>query len=126
MAKGEGDHVSISPERDTPPRDSASGPWPGSETSWRDPPHNAVSPQILGAVLLVSAGLLLGATWTIQALQATLRRQAEERRQLNEAWSVVRSARRQRGACPRCASALSDQEWYFAPMTLVEDPPDDD
>ncbi len=82
--------------------------------------------QVLSGVLLVCVGLLLGATWTIQALQPKLRRQAEERRKLNEEWSTVRTARQQRGECPRCASPqLSEWDWYVAP-TLVEDPPDDD
>ncbi|HZA15644.1 MAG TPA: hypothetical protein VE645_01895 [Pseudonocardiaceae bacterium] len=79
----------------------------------------------LGAVLLVCLGLLLGTSWTTQALQPKLRHQAEERRRLNEEWSAVRTARRQRGKCPRCDSALSEQDWYIAP-TLIEDLPDDD
>lgn len=77
-----------------------------------------------GSLLLIFFGLLLGASWTTQALQSQLRRQAEERRRLNEEWSTVRSARRQRGLCPRCASPLSEQDWYFAP-TLMEEPLDD-
>ncbi len=95
---------------------------------WRDAPQSAVTLQAsawLGAVLMVCFGLMLGATWTTQALQPRLRRQAEERRRLNEEWSAVRTARRQRGECPRCASPLSERDWYFAP-TPVEDPPDDD
>ncbi|MFZ0122199.1 MAG: hypothetical protein WAN20_05795 [Pseudonocardiaceae bacterium] len=79
---------------------------------------------LLGSVLLLCLGLLLGASWTTQALQPKLRRQAEERRRLNEEWSTVRAARRHRGECPRCASPLSEQNWYFAP-TLMEYPPDD-
>jgi cell division protein FtsL len=79
---------------------------------------------LLGSILLICLGLLLGASWTTQALQPKLRQQAEERRRLNEEWSRVRTARRQRGQCPRCASPLSEQDWYFAP-TLMEDPPDD-
>jgi hypothetical protein len=83
--------------------------------------------QVLGAVLLICLGMLLGCSWTIQALQPKLRRQAEERRRLNEEWSAVRTARRQWSRCPRCASPLSEQRWcfYFAP-TLVEERPDDD
>jgi hypothetical protein len=80
---------------------------------------------VLGAVLLVCLGLLLGTTWTIQALQPKLRRQAEERRRLNEEWAAVRTARRQRDRCPRCASPLLECDCYFAP-TLVEYPPNDD
>ncbi|MGH3899371.1 MAG: hypothetical protein ACRDTA_14245 [Pseudonocardiaceae bacterium] len=64
--------------------------------------------QVLGALLLLCLGLLLGASWTIQAVQPKLRRQAVERRRLNEEWSAVRTARRQREKCPRCAGPLSE------------------
>jgi hypothetical protein len=89
-----------------------------------------VTPETLGGLLMVAAllvllGLLLGWAWTNQALQPKLRRQAEERRRLNEEWLAVRAARRQQAECPRCASPLSEQDWYYAP-TLVEEPPDDD
>ncbi|MDQ4032541.1 MAG: hypothetical protein M3332_09840 [Actinomycetota bacterium] len=47
---------------------------------------------VLGAVLLICLGLLLGTTWTPQALQPKLRRQAEERRRLNEEWVAVCTA----------------------------------
>jgi hypothetical protein len=80
---------------------------------------------MLGGVLLICLGLLLGTTWTIQALQPKLRRQAEERRRLNEEWSAVRTARRQQSECPRCGSPLFESRWYIAP-TLVEERPDDD
>jgi hypothetical protein len=79
---------------------------------------------LLGSGFLICFGVLLGATWTTQALQRKLCHQAEERRRLNEEWSAVRTARRQRGECPRCASQLSEQDWYIAP-TRVEDLPDD-
>ncbi len=79
--------------------------------------------QVLSAaLLLICLGMLLEATWTIQP---KLRRQNEERRRLNEEWSAVRTARRQRNQCRRCASPLSEQDWYFAPK-LAEDPPEDD
>ena len=81
--------------------------------------------QVLSGVLLVCLGLLLGTAWTAHALQSNLRRQAEERRRLDEEWSAVRAIRRQRGECPWCASPLSEWGWYFAP-TLVEYRPDDD
>ncbi|MGH3787982.1 MAG: hypothetical protein ACRDRG_15845 [Pseudonocardiaceae bacterium] len=68
---------------------------------------------VLGAVLLVCLGMLLGAAWTAQALQPKLRQQAEERRRLNEEWSAIRTARWQRGQCPRCAALLSEEDWYF-------------
>jgi hypothetical protein len=81
--------------------------------------------QVLGAVLLVCLGLLLGSSWTIQAVQLKLRQQAEERRRLNEEWAAVRTARRQRGKCPRCGSPLSEQDWYFTPTLAKERPHDD-
>ncbi|MGH3899422.1 MAG: hypothetical protein ACRDTA_14515 [Pseudonocardiaceae bacterium] len=79
----------------------------GNETSWRNAPQRTVI-EALVAVLLLCLGLLLGWSWTLQAVQPTLRRQAEERRRLNEEWSAVRAARRQRGECPRCGSPLSE------------------
>lgn len=45
--------------------------------------------------VVLFAGILLGSTFTIQATQPELRRQAEERRRLNEEWAALRSARRQ-------------------------------
>lgn len=125
MTEGAGDHVDISPERDALPRSPAAAPQPGSETSWRSTPQCAVTLIVLGAVLLVCLGLLLGTTWTIQALQHRLRQQAEERRRLNAEWSAVRTARQQRGTCPHCASPLSERDWSVAPRDVV-DPPDDD
>ena len=80
---------------------------------------------LVAGALLVCLGLLLGTAWTIQAVQPKLRRQAEERRRLNEEWSAVRTAHQQRTECPRCASPLSERDWYFAP-TIVADPPADD
>ncbi|MGH3870605.1 MAG: hypothetical protein ACRDSR_03655 [Pseudonocardiaceae bacterium] len=108
--EGEGDHVDIPPERDAPPRSPAVAPWPGSETSWRSPPQCTVDLMVLGAILLVCLGLLLGSTWTVEALQPKLRRQAEERRRLNEEWSAIRMARQRRGVCPRCRSPLSERD----------------
>jgi sulfite exporter TauE/SafE len=93
--------------------------------SWRDAPQSAVTLQVLSGVLLVCLGLLLGTSWTIQALQPTLRRQAEERRKLNEEWTALRTARQQRNVCPRCGGTLAGWSWYTAPI-IVEDPPDDD
>jgi hypothetical protein len=109
------------------PRDTAGRPWPGSETSWRNTPQCAVTVELvaMAAVLLVCLGLLLGGTWALQAVQPKLRRQAEERRRLNEEWSAVRTAHRQRSECPRCSTLLSEGDWYVAP-TLGENPPDDD
>jgi 5-methylcytosine-specific restriction endonuclease McrA len=84
-----------------------------------------VTLQVLSGVLLVCLGLLLGTTWTIQALRPKLDRRAEERRRLNEEWVAVRTAHRQRGTCPRCGSPLPERNWYIAP-TAVDDQPDDD
>jgi hypothetical protein len=123
--EGAGDHVDISLERDTLPRNTAVGPPSGSETSWRNAPQSTVTIQVLSAILLLCLGLLLGSTWTIQALQPKLRRQAEERHRLNEEWLAVRTARRQRGECPRCGRLLTERDWYSAP-TVAEDMTDDD
>jgi cell division protein FtsL len=81
--------------------------------------------EVLVGVLLVCLGLLLGTSWTVQALQPKLRRQARERRRLNEEWSAVRTAQRRWEECPRCGRPLSDQDWCHA-STIVEDRPDDD
>ena len=128
--KGEGDHVSIAPERGTPPRSPARGPWPGGATSRRNIPRSAVTWQTLGwilpvAALLVCLGLLLGSTWTTQALQPRLRRHAEERRRLNEDWLAIRSTRRRGEKCPHCAYPLTDWDWHFE-QTLMGHSPDDD
>jgi hypothetical protein len=121
-----GDHVHISPERDSLSRCTGEGPWAGNDTSWWNTPQSAMTIQVLSAVLLVCLGLLVGSSWTIQAVQPKLHQQAEERRRLNEEWSAVRTARRQHGQCPRCGSALSEQDWYIAPTWVEERPHDDE
>jgi cell division protein FtsL len=83
-----------------------------------------VTIEVLVAIVLVCVGILLGTTWTTEALQPKLRRQADERRRLNEEWSAIRTARRQHGTCPRCASLLTERNRYIAP-TIASDPPDD-
>ncbi|MGH3974646.1 MAG: hypothetical protein ACRDS9_15150 [Pseudonocardiaceae bacterium] len=112
--EGADDHVDISPERDYPLSRSPAG-WPraGSETSWRNTPQNTVTIQVLGAVMLLCLGLLLGTSWTIQALQPKLRRQAEERRRLNEEWLAVREARRRQDKCPHCATSPLEPPWRY-------------
>ena len=116
------EHVDISPERDLPSGGSTRRPWPGSETSWRDAPNTGMPLQVLGWVLLVYFGLLLGATWTIQALQPKLRRQIGERRSLNEEWLAARSA----------ADSVASARAYGVPLhrhvapTVGEDWSDDD
>lgn len=62
--------------------------------------------QVMSGVLMLCLGVLLGTAWTTQAAQPKLRRQAEERRRLNEEWSAVRAANRQRSECPRCGDVL--------------------
>ncbi|MDQ3762411.1 MAG: hypothetical protein M3460_12220 [Actinomycetota bacterium] len=79
---------------------------------------------VLGGVLLVCLGLLLGAAWTIQALQPKFDQQAEERRRLNEEWAAVHAVHRQLEKCPHCAYPLTKRGWYLA-QTPPEDPPDD-
>lgn len=105
-----GNHVNVSPERDALPAGTASGPWVGSESSWRNQPQSTVTIEVLGAVLLVCLGLLLGSSWTIQALQSNLRQQAAERRRLNAEWAAVSTVRKRRGRCPRCGIPLSEQD----------------
>lgn len=114
------------------PSASAAGDWPASDvgvrrvtmalTVWSALP---IPVQALSAVLLVCLGLLLGATWTIQAMQPNLRRRAEERRRLNEEWATVRTIRLRQTVCPRCGNPLSTRDRYTAP-TLVQDPDEDE
>lgn len=80
---------------------------------------------VMSNLLLVLLGILLGTTWATQALQPRLRRQAEQRRRLNEEWWAVRAARRQLGVCPRCGCPLAERDWYLA-QSIVEDPAGDD
>jgi cell division protein FtsL len=79
---------------------------------------------LLCAVLLVCVGLLLGATWTTQALQPKLRQQAEERRRLNAEWVAVRAARSHWKICPRCGYSPIGRDWYFTPTP--DGPADED
>jgi hypothetical protein len=95
-----------------------------AENLRRNAPQSMVI--LVVTILLVCLGLLLGASWTTQALQPKLRHQAEERRRLNEEWQAIRDARRQRDECPRCASPLSERDWRFAPAVVEERPYDDD
>jgi len=83
-----------------------------------------VTTQLLGlcVILLFCLGLLLGSSWTLQAVQPKLRRQAEERRKLDEEWSALRNAQRQWGTCPYCGNSLSGQGWYFTPTPVEKRP----
>jgi hypothetical protein len=81
---------------------------------------------MVSAGLLICLGLLLGASWTGQALQAEFRRRAQERRKLNEEWQEIRTARHYRSQCPRCRNHLSEQDSYLEPTVIEELPYDDD
>jgi hypothetical protein len=72
-----------------------------------------VTIQFLGGLILLCLGLLLGTSWTIQAVQPKLRRQAEERRRLNEEWLAVRAARQQQDECPLCAISLMERQGHY-------------
>ncbi len=80
---------------------------------------------ILGGLLLIFLGVLIGASWTTQATQSQFRRQAKERRRLNDEWAAIRTVRRQQTECQRCASPLYERNWYFAPATGEERPDND-
>ena len=75
---------------------------------------------LTSAGLLICLGVLLGGSWTSQALQADFRHRAEQRRQLNEEWQAIRAARHH-NHCPRCTSPLSPHDSYHKP-TIDESP----
>jgi hypothetical protein len=81
---------------------------------------------VLIGMLLVCLGLLLGTTWTTQALQPRLRHQAEERRRLNEEWLTIRNALQVRDECPRCGCLLSEERWHAGSMIINHRSDDDD
>jgi ABC-type nickel/cobalt efflux system permease component RcnA len=80
---------------------------------------------ITAAGLLICLGLLLGASWTRQALQADYRHRAEQRRQLTEEWQALRTARHH-NHCPHCTSPLSPHDPDPEPTTIDQTPYDDD
>jgi hypothetical protein len=80
---------------------------------------------IVSAGLLICLGLLLGGSWTSQALQADYRHRAEQHRRLSEEWQAIRAARHH-NQCPRCASPLYRQNSYLEPAANEEAPHDDD
>jgi hypothetical protein len=88
----------------------AGRPQPGDALSWRNVPQSTVTVQLFSGVLLMCLGILLGAAWAVQACQPKLRRQAEERRRLNDEWLAVHTARREHGACPRCGYLVTGRE----------------
>ncbi|MGH3902422.1 MAG: hypothetical protein ACRDTA_30040 [Pseudonocardiaceae bacterium] len=80
---------------------------------------------VLGGTVLLGLGMLLGTSWTTLTLKPKLRRQAEERRRLNEEWSALRTARRQRSESSQGASPQAERDWYIA-RPVAEDLRDDD
>lgn len=86
----------------------------------------------LQAVILLGClfvGVLLGSTFTVQAIRPQFRQQARERRRLNAEWLAVREAQQsvQMVRCPRCGCYLPEGSWY--PNEYPEEdtePPDDD
>lgn len=64
---------------------------------------------LLSAVLVLSSGALIGTSWATLALQPKFRRQAEERRRLNNEWLALRAARQQQSECPGCGNLLIDR-----------------
>lgn len=79
---------------------------------------------ITSAGLLICLGLLLGGSWTRQALRADYRHRAEQRRQLTEEWQALRTARHH-NHCPHCTSPLSPYDSYHEPTTIDQAPYDD-
>lgn len=83
--------------------------------------------QTAGLIVLACLfiGMLLGTAWTVQAVQPNLRRQAEERRQINAEWQAVRDAAQSVhfARCPRCGCRLSSTGGYFDDE---DEEPDDD
>lgn len=79
---------------------------------------------LISAGLLICLGMLLGGSWTSQALQADYRHRAEQRRLLNEEWQAIRAARHH-NHCPHCASPLAPHDSYHKP-TIDKSPYDDD
>ena len=79
---------------------------------------------ITSAGLLICLGLLLGGSWTRQALQADYRHRAEQRRQLTDEWQAIRSARHH-NHCPHCIRPLSPHDSYHEAITIDQAPNDD-
>ncbi len=61
---------------------------------------------LVGALLVGCLGVLVGSTWTTQALEGHFRHHAAERRRLNDEWSALGAVRDQHRWCPRCDGAL--------------------
>lgn len=58
---------------------------------------------LIAAVLLIGLGILVGSSWTQQALDRRFRQNAAERRALNEEWRAVRELRAELAAHDRAA-----------------------
>jgi hypothetical protein len=84
-----------------------------------------VTLQMLSHLLLLCLGVLLGTSWTLQAIQYKLHRLAEERRRLNEEWLAIRAARRQQ-LDGRRRYPVIEPAWYSEQTVLSENPSDDD
>lgn len=83
--------------------------------------------QMLSHLLLLCLGVLLGTSWTLQAIQYKFHRLAEERRRLNEEWLAVRAARRQQLDGRRTLTTpVIELVWYLEQTVLFEDPSADD
>lgn len=81
--------------------------------------------QLLSSLLLICLGLLLGTTWTVQALRPKLDRQAEERRRLNAEWATIYSIRRRQVRCTRCEYMRTEVGLRFE-QAPIEDLLDDE
>jgi len=88
-----------------------------------------VTIQALGLILLgcLFVGMLLGTTFTVQAIRPEFRRQAEERRRLDAEWRVIRQVQQvvQPRWCPRCGHLMAQAASYAAVEPVEEEPNDD-
>lgn len=75
---------------------------------------------LLSMLLAVCLGVLIGSTWTTQALDGRFRRRAAERRHLNDEWAALRAVREQYRFCPRCHEEL-EAAWQPSLVGAAED-----
>jgi cell division protein FtsL len=100
-------HVEHNGERGAGAAAAANGQRRGTEPSRRDVPPitmTAVWVAVLSGVLLLCLGVLVGASWTDQALGQRHRRLANERRELNE-WHRMLEETSQ--GCIRCGNRIA-------------------
>lgn len=64
--------------------------WHGNTGLPYDVFRSTTTLQVLGSILSICLGILLGSTWTIQIVQVKLRKNASERRKLNQEWLAIR------------------------------------